>query len=159
MNTNNVLKYGHQTVLQIIEGLPEAGWRTPGVCGVWSVKDVIAHLASFDQLLVEVLNSLLDDRPTPTLDKFREDYVRFNDAEVIKRRNNTIREVCTEYEEAHAQTVALMNQIPAKTRRQNGTLSWYGPEYNLDDFIVFTCYGHKRELSAHIAEFRHRVKI
>ena len=159
MNTNNVLNYGHETVLQIIEGLPETEWDRPGVCGLWSVKDVIAHLASFDQLLVEVLNAMLDDHPTPTLDKFRQDYVRFNDAEVIKRRDKTVREVCAEYEAAQAQTVALMNQIPAETRHQNGTLAWYGPEYNLDDFIIYTVYGHKREHCAHIAEFRHRLKI
>ncbi len=34
-----------------------------------------------------------------------------------------------------------------------GTLPWYGMEYALDDFIVYTFYGHKREHSAQIAAF------
>jgi uncharacterized damage-inducible protein DinB len=157
MNTNDVLKYGHQTVLQTIEGLPEAEWHTPGVCGVWSVKEIIAHLASFEHLLVDVLNSLLDESPTPTLDKFFEDHLQFNDTEVLKRRDKTVSEVWAEYEDTHAQTAALMNQIPPETRRQNGILSWYGAEYDLDDFIAYTFYGHKREHCAQIAVFRDQL--
>jgi len=158
MNTNTVLKYGHQTVAQTVERLPKEAWNTPGVCGVWSVKDIIAHLASFEQLLVDVLNALVGDGPTPTLDKFKQDYVGFNDAEVEARQDKSASEVWAEYESAHAQTLALIEQIPAKTRRQNNVLPWYGTEYDLDDFIAYTYYGHKREHSAQIAVFADGLK-
>ncbi len=59
MNARDVLKYGHLTVLRTIDGLPKADWETSGVCGYWSVKDLIAHLASFEHVLVDVLNSFL----------------------------------------------------------------------------------------------------
>jgi hypothetical protein len=26
-----------------------------------------------------------------------------------------------------------------------GSIPWYGPEYALDDLLVYTMYGHKRE--------------
>ena len=157
MNTDNVLEYGHQMVGQTVKGLPEAEWYTPDVCGVWSVKEIIAHLASFEKLLVDVLTSQMGDDPTPTLDKFLEDYVAFNDTEVAARQHMTVAEVWAEYSEAQAQTAELLAQIPYEGRRLNGTLPWYGEEYDLEDFIIYTFYGHKREHGAQIAAFRDRL--
>ena len=157
MNTDNVLKYGHQMVVQTVKGLPEEDWHTPGVCGIWSVKEIIAHLASFEKLLVDVLTSQIGEDPTPTLDKFLEDYVAFNDIEVAARHDMTVAEVWAEYNETQAQAAELLAQIPYEGRRLNGTLAWYGEEYDLDDFIVYTFYGHKREHSAQIAAFRDRL--
>lgn len=157
MNTSDVLEYGHQTVLKEVEGLSEEDWYTPDVCGWWSIKEIIAHLASFEHLLVDVLNSLLDDGPTPTLDKYRQGIEQFNDAEVMKRRDRTVSEVWTEYKDTYAQAAWLLTQIPDEVRQLNGALPWYGPEYDLDDFIVYTFYGHKREHSAQIALFRDQL--
>jgi len=154
MNASDVLKYGHRTVLQTIEGLAEADWETPGVCGVWSVKNIIAHLASYEHMLVEVLTSFLGGGPTPYLDRMGQGPVLFNDDEVDRRKNKTVGETLAEYNDTQAQTMALVAQIPAETIRQTGALPWYGPEYALDDFIVYTYYGHKREHCAQIAVFR-----
>ena len=51
----------------------------------------------------------------------------------------------------------LLAQIPYEGRRLNGTLPWYGEEYDLEDFIIYTFYGHKREHSAQIAAFRDQL--
>jgi hypothetical protein len=154
MNTIDILKYGHQTVLDTLSTVPESEWETAGVCGVWSVKEIIAHLASYEHMLVEVLGGFLEGGPTPYLAKMGElGPEGFNDDEVALRRDNSIAEVVTEYKETHAQTMALAAQIPSETFRQNGALPWYGAEYDLDDFIVYTFYGHKREHCAQIAVF------
>ncbi len=157
MNTIDVMRYGHETVLEAIDGLPEADWYTPGVCGVWSVKDIIAHLASFEQVLVDTLRSLSGDEPTPTLDRFKANVERFNDDEVARRRNMTAEEVLAEYEAAYARAITLMVRIPVEGRRLDGVLPWYGSEYSLEDFVVYAFYGHKREHSAEIAAFRDRL--
>lgn len=156
MNAADILKYGHQMVLDSVKELPEADWYTPGVCGVWSVKDIIAHLASFEQVLVDVLNSLLNDKPTPWLDKFCAGPAQFNDIEVEERRSHTAGQVLAEYSDAYSQAAGLLAQVPVETRRKNGLLPWYGPTYDLEDFIVYTFYGHKREHCAQIAVFRDR---
>jgi hypothetical protein len=154
MNTIDILKYGHQTMLHTLEGLPQTEWETPGVCGTWSVKDIIAHLASYEHMLVDVLTTFLEGGPTPYLEKMGAlGPLGFNDAEVASRHDKTIDDVLAEFNETHAQTMALAARIPAETYRQNGTLPWYGPEYDLDDFIVYTFYGHKREHSAQVAVF------
>jgi hypothetical protein len=167
MNAIDILKYGHATVLRAIDGLPEQEWQTGGVCGVWSVKDIIAHLASYELVLAELLasfqpgtpmpSSSTGASPTPMLDAFIEPGGRFNDAQVALRGSHGHAEVLAEYTGAYERVAALVAQLPAETLRQAGTLPWYGLEYALDDFLVYSFYGHKREHCAQIAVFRDRV--
>lgn len=157
MNAIDILTYGQGTVRQAIEGIAENEWNLEGACGVWSMKDIIAHLASYELLLEDILTSLLDGGPTPYLDQFRSDPAAFNDPQVEARRGNTVRAALDELEAAHERTIALMGRIPEERRRQAGTLPWYGAAYALDDVIVYMYYGHKREHSAQIAAFRDRL--
>ncbi len=154
MNASDILMYGHGTVLQTIEGLPESAWETPGACGVWSIKDIIGHLASYEHVMVDVLSAFVGGGPTPYLNKYTDPGGQFNDSEVELRKGKTVREVLGEYNDTHEQVRSLAARIPVETFRRTGTLPWYGMEYALDDFIVYTQYGHKREHSAQIAAFR-----
>jgi ketosteroid isomerase-like protein len=158
MNAVDILKYGQQTVLQTLEEFPEAAVEKPGACGVWSVKDIIAHLASYEEVLVDVLATFGSLQPTPYLNKFTEPGDQFNDTEVGLRKGRTMPEVLAEFKDAHAQVMSLATQISPELLRQAGTLPWYGMEYALDDFIVYTFYGHKREHSAQIAAFGDRLR-
>ena len=92
MNAVDILKYGHLTVLQTLDGFPESAWDTPGACGTWSVKDIIAHLASYELVLVDVLTTLRGSGSTPVLNRFLELGGQFNDAEVSSRKKKTIKE-------------------------------------------------------------------
>ena len=158
MNPSDVLKYGNRTVLQTLEGIPDARWTGTGVCGHWTVKDVIAHLASYELILTDVLNGFLRGGPTPVLDKYRTD-MNFNDSEVNLRASKTPRHVLAEYQENFACNAQLAAKIPTETWRKPGTLPWYGMEYSLEDYIVYAFYGHKREHSAQIAVFKDTLKL
>ena len=67
MNAKDILKYGQGTVYQTIEGFPESAWEKGGACGIWSVKDILAHydvpvifITAFPERL------LTGERPEPT---------------------------------------------------------------------------------------------
>jgi len=158
MNAVAILKYGQQTVLHTLEEFPEAAVEKPGACGVWSVKDIIAHLASYEEVLVDVLATFGSLQPTPYLNKFTEPGGQFNDTEVDLRKVRTMPEVLAEFNDAHAQVMSLATKISSERFRQTGTLPWYGMEYALDDFLAYTFYGHKREHSAQIAAFGDRLR-
>ncbi len=157
MNASDILKYGHGTILQTVDSLPDAAWETGGVCGVWSTKDVIAHLASYEQLLVEVLSAFTGGGPTPTMQMWGELGMGFNDKQVEMRAGASAAAVLAEFNAAHDKVRAQVAEMPAETFAQTGTLPWYGAEYSLDDFIVYTSYGHKREHAAQISAFRDRL--
>ncbi len=178
MNATDILKYGQLTVLQTIEGFPESEWETPGACGVWSVKDIIAHLASYEHVLAEVLSTFVGagvvpggvgelvsaragstaQAPGHYLSKYTDPNGNFNDSEVAARKEKTIRDVLGEFNDTHAQVMSMVVQIQPETLRQSGTIPWYGAAYALDDFIVYAFYGHKREHSAQIAAFRDHLR-
>jgi len=154
MNAEDVFKYGHLTVLGSVDGLAADDWQSPGACGVWSIKDIIAHLASYELATVDVFRSVLGEGPTPCLDEFLAQGAAFNDAQVEQRRRQTADETLAEYTSAHERAAALLARIPAERRRQTGLLPWYGVEYDLEDVIAYMSYGHKREHCGQIAVFR-----
>lgn len=158
MNVIDILKSGHQTVLNAIEDLPETTWEQSGVCGDWSVKDIVAHLASFEAVLADILRQLADaNAATPALDRLFADFDGFNEREVQSRREQSVQTILDEYNTHYADVMRLIEQIPEEKRRQNGILAWYGDAYDLEDFIVYTYYGHKREHSAQILLERNRL--
>ncbi len=158
MNAVEVLKHGHRTVLEAVDGLAEADALKPGVGTVWSTKEIIAHLGSFELLLEDVLKTIAGGGPTPTLDAKREKGERFNESEVAQRRGETYQYVLDEYTRAHERVMSYIQEIPAETLRKEGTIPWYGPAYSLDDFIVYANYAHKREHSGQIRVFRRRLE-
>ena len=154
MNAPDILMYGHRLVLAVVDGLPAEEWDHPGVCGDWSIKEIIAHLASYELVLVEVLAGFDGGGPTPYLDAFRVPGGNFNDAQVARRRAQPALETLAEYTAAHEQLRAHAARIEAATWRQAGTVPWYGEGYSLDDLVVYMSYGHKREHCAQIAVSR-----
>ena len=158
MNAQDILTYGQQTVLQTLESFPEASRETPGACGVWSVKDILAHLASYERVLVDILTTFTGGGSTPVLNSYVELGSQFNDIEVSRRTAKTIQDVLAEFNDTHLQVMSLLVTIPPETLRQSGTLLWYGREYALDDLLVYMYYGHKREHSAQIAAFGDRLR-
>jgi uncharacterized damage-inducible protein DinB len=153
MNASDILKYGNQTFLRSLENVPQSEWEKGGVCGVWSVKDIVAHLASYELVLCDILGGFIGSGPTPHLDQFKAGR-GFNDSQVEMRKGKSSAEVLAEYNAAHAEVMRLIAQLPTEKLREPGTLPWYGMEYALDDFLVYTYYGHKREHSAQVDIFR-----
>lgn len=154
MNATAILKYGQLTVLQTLNDFPETQLETAGACGIWSVKDIIAHLASYEQVLVDILASFTGSGSTPTLNSYLELDAQFNDSEVNRRKKKALQELLAEFNDTHAQVMSLIASVSPEKLRQNGTLPWYGMDYSLDDVLVYMYYGHKREHSAQIAAFR-----
>ena len=126
MNASDILKYGQGTVLQTIEGFPESAWETPGACGIWSVKDIISHLTSYEHVLVDVLTTLVSSGRGSYLKKFTEQAGEFNDSEVALRKNKSVKEVLGEFNDTHEQVRSLAARIPSETYRQTGTVVWDG---------------------------------
>jgi hypothetical protein len=161
MHASDILKYGHSFILHAVEGLnlETPDWDISGACGVWSMREIIAHLATFEIGLIEVCQLLLDENsPTPFLQQMRSYGVEFNDYQVGLRSKQTPAESWQEYESNFEKCLALFNQIPVEKHRQTGILAWYGSEYDLEDFPVYMYYGHKREHGAQINAFRDILK-
>lgn len=156
MNATDVLTYGHQTVLTTLDSVPMTEWETGGVCGVWSVKNIVAHLTAYEWLLAEVLETYVDTIPTPLLDELIGGGA-FNDDQVAQRQSLSPADTLAEYKAGQAKVMAVIARISADSLRQPGTIPWYGPAYAIDDLIVYNYYGHKREHMAQVSLFRDKL--
>lgn len=157
MNVSDVLYYGNRTLMRSVEGLEEDNWHMPGACGIWSVKDIFSHLTSYELWHEEALQGFLGGGPTPMMEAMAEQGDDFNDQQVKLLKDWSAEEVLREYQSAHKRLHSLSKDIPDSTYRENGTLPWYGEGYCLEDFLVYSNYGHKREHSAQIHAFRDRL--
>ncbi len=160
MHPVDVLTYGQGTVLRTVEGLPAADWDTTGVCGWWSVRQIVAHLASFEHILIEALAIAGDTRDDygPTLKAWFRNGQVFNDEQVANRAALSPEATLADFAAAHAQTIALAAALPAGAWQRTGFLRAYGAEYDPEDFITYAFYGHKREHAAQIAVFRDAIQ-
>lgn len=158
MNAKDILERGHQAVIKAADGLPHADWEAGGVCGAWSVKEVIAHLAGYEHVLAEGLGLFSSEAVTPHLDEYRSQWPTYNDDKVAERRDRRPAEVWAEYRDAHAHAVAALDAISAAKLREVGTVPWYDPQGSIDDFVVRLGFGHKREHAAQIAVYRDLIK-
>jgi len=149
MHAVDVLKYANLTVLHSLQGLPTEDWATAGVCGWWSVREIIAHLTSFEVMLLDVLAIAAGETNAlgPTLRAWASDGQRFNDEQVAARAALSPEETLADYAAAQAAVMTRLAALPA-----------YGREYDLDDFLTYSFYGHKREHTAQIAVFRDAIK-
>ncbi len=104
MNASNVLKYGNRTVMDVLDSLPFDNWETEGVCGIWSVKNIVAHLTSYEWVLADILRELEAGGPTPHLDAYRLTGMVFNDEQVDARKDMSAAETLAEYQAARTRT-------------------------------------------------------
>ena len=158
MHINDVMKYGHGEILKAVDGLGFEHWETGGVCGVWSVKNVIAHLASHELIMIDTLNLVNGASETPNLARFGELRAAFNDVTVDERKSMSPEDTLAEYVQNAERAMQLAAEIPDETARKSGIFPWYGAEYDLEDMVAYGVYGHKREHSAQINVFRDSLK-
>jgi hypothetical protein len=62
------LHAAHAALLAAIDGLTPAQMRIPGAVGIWSVKDVLAHLVAWESELVTALNQVENGQHPTILD-------------------------------------------------------------------------------------------
>ncbi|HZU67387.1 MAG TPA: DinB family protein [Ktedonobacteraceae bacterium] len=156
MDAAGLLEKSNLMVIQTVEDLPETAWDIPGACGNWSVKDIVAHLASYEHIIVEVLSIFQKGEPTPLILKFLHQPQQFNNEEVEARTYETAQHIEDEYQDMQVQATSLLMQIPTERVLEKGTMPWYDENASLADFIQ-RMYEHTQEHCAQIARFRQKL--
>lgn len=142
MNPADILRYGQQSIDGRIDRLQPADWEAIAL-GTWTTKDLVGHLGAFEVRFAEILTLFVGEEPATNLRVTSP--ATFNDDQAAIRRDWPVERVVAELRDAHALVMSLVPRIPPEVWREVGTIPWYGPEYALDDLLVYTMYGHKRE--------------
>jgi hypothetical protein len=106
---------GWTTLHERIAPLSSAQLTTPGPDGGWSVKDHLAHLATWEDMLI----ALLRGEPIHTafgISRAEYDALESTDALnaiiAAQHKDRSLDEVMQRFEETHAQVVALIGALP-----------------------------------------------
>ena len=142
MNAIDVLTYGQMQVMGTVERYRPDDWARTAL-GVWTAKDLLGHLGAFEVRLADVLATFVG--APPESDLLSADPETFNDDQAAIRASWTIDQVRDEFVAAYDRAMTHARAIPVETWSRVGTIPAYGPEYSLDDFVVYNIYGHKRE--------------
>jgi hypothetical protein len=142
MEALDVLMYGQRTIRSTIDRYRPDDWDRMAL-GVWTAKDLLGHLGAFE---VRFADELAPFAAQPVLsDLTSKDPRTFNDEQAAIRKDWPVEQVMTEFLDAHERVMRNARLIEPATWREVGTIPWYGPEYSLDDLLVYRMYGHKRE--------------
>jgi hypothetical protein len=142
MNPVDVLRYGQGTIDGLVGRLRTDDWQAVAL-GVWTTKDLVGHLGAFEVRFADILAVVLGEPPESSL--LQDDNTTFNDDQAAVRKDWPVADVLDEYRGAYERVMALAGRVPATRWTTVGTIPWYGPEYALDDLLVYSMYGHKRE--------------
>jgi hypothetical protein len=113
----------------------------PGVCGDWSVKDVLGHITTWEAI---VLSALVKETPPQNFE-----LNEFNEAEVRRKRRLTAKEVLVQLEESHRSLREALGAAPAVSF-EHGSFS----RRRIDADTV----EHYREHTLHIRDFARTLK-
>jgi hypothetical protein len=154
MQTLDVLRYGHQAVQATVARYGPDDWSRIAL-GVWTSKDLLGHLGAFEVRIADVLATFVD---APTLsDLMSADPRTFNDDQAAIRKDWPVERVLDEYLEAYERLMGHGRRIAPERWREVGTIPWYGPEYSLNDLVIYQIYGHKREHDPQLSAALDRV--
>ncbi len=142
MNTLDVLMYGQRTVRSTVDRYGSDDWGRIAL-GVWTAKDLLGHLGAFEVRFADVVAGFAGEEPESDL--MSADPRTFNDDQAAIRKDWPIEQVMSEFLDAHERVMRHASAIAPEVWREVGTIAWYGPEYSLNDLVVYQMYGHKRE--------------
>jgi hypothetical protein len=93
-------------------GLTEEQMAVPGATGVWSVKDIISHVASWEKEALKNLPLIRQGLRTPRYKDLYGGINSFNAKMAEIHSNFSISEIMKESESTHLQLIAYINNSP-----------------------------------------------
>ncbi len=94
-------------LLDALDGIPNDRLTEPGAVGEWSIKDIMGHIAFWDEQALDAAQRHLAGAPDPEVDVQTQ-----NEREAAARRDVPAATQRTAMEQAHAKTVGLLRSTP-----------------------------------------------
>jgi hypothetical protein len=93
-------------------GLPQADLVKPGVIRAWSVRDIIAHVTTWEEEALKHLPSILEGGTPPRYSTSYGGIDAFNAQMTVRKAALSLSEVLDQQERVHEQVIALVERVP-----------------------------------------------
>src|SRR5882762_10617000 len=95
------------------DGLSEAQFLEPGVTGAWSVRDIIAHVTTWDAEALTHLPSILEGKRPPRYSMTYGGIDAFNALMTKRKKSLSLSEVLRQLDDTHRRLVEVIERAPA----------------------------------------------
>lgn len=129
-------------------GLTSDELTTPGVTGAWSVKDIIAHVTSWEEEALKHLPDVLRGVRPPRYSVTHGGIDAFNAQTMEVRRRLSLDEVLRQQDEVHGRLIELVSRAP---------LDQASGETRFKRRLRLDTYGHYPKHAAAIRKWRQRI--
>jgi hypothetical protein len=100
-------------ILNAASSLPP-GKHAQVFLGVWTIKDLLAHLAGWDYANAEAIQAILAGRLPAFYEHYDRDWRTFNAQLVSEHERHDFAELLTSVEDSHRELVELVRTLPAE---------------------------------------------
>jgi hypothetical protein len=94
-------------------GLTEAQLMEPGVTGAWSVRDIVAHVTTWEEEALKHLPSILEGHAAPRYSVTYGGIDAFNAQMTKAKEGLSLSEVFRQHEEIHRRVIDVIERAPA----------------------------------------------
>ena len=142
--------------LAAIAGLSEKEMVQPGAAGIWSVKDILAHLVSWEAELVTALSRPLSQRYAHAPDIVRiDDIDEWNDEQYHMNARRPLDIIRQDFEGVHKHLLRAIEDLDEATLEAPLRFEWMEGE-PLAYLIMETAVWHEQEHAEDIRAWRKR---
>jgi hypothetical protein len=128
-------------------GLSQAVLLTPGVTQTWSVKDIIAHVTTWEGEALKHLPAILKGRKPPRYSVVYGGIDAFNGLMTARKANLSLAEVIEQQEQVHRRVVEVVERAPEDA---------LVPEARFRRRLRLDTYGHYPKHTTAIRQWRER---
>jgi hypothetical protein len=128
---------------ELWEGLDEAQFLEPNVEEEWSLKDIIAHVVSWERWMCRNLETAVSGKPAP-FPQSDEEVDRMNAEFTTENNAKSLAQVLTEFAETEAMIEAAITAVPEEALLDKDYYDWRGGR-PLSWMVVGNTFGHYRD--------------
>ena len=150
------MKDSQEQLLASYAGLTDEEMRAPGVCGDWSIAEVLAHVAAWDRATTEAFRLMLEGERSAFLDMDEEGIEQFNQEQHAKHAGVSPDDAVTELLAAREEMLKFL--------RETGNAQMFAPAPGDEsaDMSIAACLqvqiDHDQEHALMIEEWRESLR-
>lgn len=141
----------------LLDSLRPRQMTKAGVTGAgWSVKDILGHVISWQQLNLGWYESgMRGESPAVPAEGFGWGDIRLLNEKIFRQhRRRSLKAVVGDYELYHGKMLKLVETVRPKQLVAIGHFDWTGPSWSLSDYIRANTASHYRWAAKHLRKWK-----
>jgi uncharacterized damage-inducible protein DinB len=152
------LRAARKELQDTLVGMAEEDYLRPKAIEKWTVKDLVAHVAAWDEELVRVLQAFsMQNEPIFTyLISSTKDFGAWNEEQLAQRKDLTVSQVVSEFEKARRDLIQVIEGLTDPVLSRTKTTSWGERQTGFD--LIATQVAHDREHARQVMSYRKKIE-